>query len=155
MTNVGSIDDPSIEIEVYPGGTGVIRTTWGWYPVRNFEIAASAVRFQVDGIHEVPGNSVDQEILQRAAAILNSDAVWNRVDNRQCPASARTWSIYYAAEQATIDVTGAFHHRRPALELVREIVDERAPYLELKIRCIIWTAVLSGASAEVPVGTGG
>jgi hypothetical protein len=31
----------------------------------------------------------------------------------------------------------------------------RAPYLELKIRSIIWTAVLSGASAEVPVGTGG
>jgi hypothetical protein len=28
-------------------------------------------------------------------------------------------------EKATIDVTGAFHHRRPALQVVRAIVDER------------------------------
>jgi hypothetical protein len=29
-------------------------------------------------------------------------------------------------EKAEIEVTGGFHHRRPAGELVREIVDERA-----------------------------
>jgi hypothetical protein len=29
-------------------------------------------------------------------------------------------------ERATIEVTGAFHHRRPAMELVRQIVDERS-----------------------------
>ena len=34
-------------------------------------------------------------------------------------------SIYCADEQATIEVTGGFHHRRPALELVRVIVEER------------------------------
>jgi hypothetical protein len=28
-------------------------------------------------------------------------------------------------EKATIEVSGAFHHRRPALEVVRRIVDER------------------------------
>ena len=28
-------------------------------------------------------------------------------------------------EKAEIEVTGGFHHRRPAGELVREIVDER------------------------------
>jgi hypothetical protein len=28
-------------------------------------------------------------------------------------------------EKATIEVSGAFHHRRPALQVVREIVDER------------------------------
>ena len=28
--------------------------------------------------------------------------------------------------QASLDVTGGFHHRRPALEAVRGIVDERS-----------------------------
>ena len=58
--------------------------------------------------------------------MITSDAVWNRADNRKCPAGASTISIYCAEEQATIEVTGGFHHRRPALELVRVIVDERS-----------------------------
>jgi hypothetical protein len=29
-------------------------------------------------------------------------------------------------EKATIEVTGGFHHRRPALQVVRKIVEERA-----------------------------
>jgi hypothetical protein len=52
-------------------------------------------------------------------------AVWNRADDRKCPATATTWSIYCAVELAEVEVTGGFHHRRPAMELVREIVDER------------------------------
>jgi hypothetical protein len=72
------------------------------------------------------GNALDQKIVQKAGAILATEAVWNRTDNRECPASATTWSIYCALEKATFDVTGGFHHRRPALEIAREIVDERA-----------------------------
>ena len=40
-------------------------------------------------------------------------------------ATATTWSIYCAVERPQIEVAGGFHHRRPAGELVREIVDER------------------------------
>jgi hypothetical protein len=61
----------------------------------------------------------------RADALLSSDSVWNRADNRKCDAAARTWSIYCALERATREVTGGFHHRRPALEVVRVIVEER------------------------------
>jgi len=68
---------------------------------------------------------MDEKIVRRAAEILSNEKVWNRADNRECPATATTWSIYCGMERATIDVTGAFHHRRPALQLVREIVDER------------------------------
>ncbi|MGB8064254.1 MAG: hypothetical protein WCF26_20370 [Candidatus Sulfotelmatobacter sp.] len=71
-------------------------------------------------------NALDQQIVRKAAAILSTEAAWNRADNRECPTSATTWSIYCALEKATFDVTGGFHHRRPALEVVREIVDERA-----------------------------
>ncbi|HEY2382979.1 MAG TPA: hypothetical protein VGK48_17520 [Terriglobia bacterium] len=118
-----STDD--IEIEIYTGGTGVARTYVGWFPISGFSVSNSAIRFQLDGKQEVPPNAVDREILQRAATIITSDAVWNRADDRKCPATATTWSIYCAVERAQLDVVGAFHHRRPAGELVREIVEAR------------------------------
>jgi hypothetical protein len=117
--------DP-VEIEMYASGAGVIRTYRGWFPVTNFAMQGASPRFQIDLKDEVPPNDVDRQIIQRAAAFITSDAVWNRADNRKCPAGATTWSIYCAEEQATIEVTGGFHHRRPALELVRVIVEERS-----------------------------
>jgi hypothetical protein len=115
----------AVEAEVYKGGTGVIRTYAGWYPVSGFEIRDSVMRFRIDTVEEVPPSALDKKILERAATIITSDAVWNRADNRKCPATARTWSIYCAVEQAEVEVAGGFHHRRPAMELVRTIVDER------------------------------
>jgi len=123
----GSMADPDapIEIELYAGGAGVMRTEYGWFPVSAFDAGGSTLTFQVDAAHEVAPNALDREIVRRAAAILTNDAVWNRADNRKCAPNATTWSIYCAVERASIDLIGAFHHRRPATELVRQIVDER------------------------------
>jgi hypothetical protein len=118
-----SADD--IEIEIYTGGVGVARTYAGWFPLSGFSVSNGAIRFQLDGKLEVPPNRVDREILERAATIITSDEVWNRADDRKCPAAATTWSIYCAVERAQLDIVGAFHHRRPAGELVREIVEGR------------------------------
>jgi hypothetical protein len=119
-------DATPLELEIYAGGWGVLRTPFGWFSVAHFMADATAMRFDLDTSREIPPNAVDAEIIRRAAAILSSDAVWNRADNRQCSASAATWSIYCAMEKATIEVTGGFHHRRPALEAVREIVERRS-----------------------------
>jgi hypothetical protein len=116
----------AVEIEIYDGGTGVIRTYEGWFPVTGFSNTADTMHFQFDGKHEVPPNAVDREILERASTVITSEAVWNRADNRQCPANATTWSIYCAVERAMIEVTGGFNHRRPAGQLVRQIVDTRS-----------------------------
>jgi hypothetical protein len=115
-----------VEIEIYSGGAGVIRTYAGWFPVSGFTSGDSMLRFQFETAQEVPPNGLDREILLHAAAFIASDAVWNRADNRKCAPGATTWSIYCAEEQASIEVTGGFHHRRPAMELVRQIVDERS-----------------------------
>ena len=115
----------AVEVELYQGGTGVIRTYTGWYPVSGFEIRDSVMRFKIDVVKQVPPSALDKKILERAATIITSDAVWNRADNRKCPATATTWSIYCAVERAEIEIAGGFHHRRPAMELVRGIVDER------------------------------
>ena len=122
------LDDSTdaLEIEIYPGGTALVRTYRGWFPVFGFSARNGTLSFQIDLKQEVPPNDLDRQIIQRAAALIASDAVWNRADNRRCPAGATKWSIYCAEQQATIEVTGGFHHRRPALELVREIVEARS-----------------------------
>lgn len=118
-----SADD--VEIEIYAGGTGVARTYASWFPISRFSVSHGVIQFQLDGKQEVPPNAVDREILERAATIITSEAVWNRADDRKCPATATTWSIYCAVERAQLEVVGSFHHRRPAGELVREIVEAR------------------------------
>lgn len=120
-------DDPHspIELEIYAGGRGILRSNFVWYPVSNFS-ASPTLSFDIDASHEIAPGPLDEKILQRAAAILSTTAAWNRADNRRCPADATTWSIYCAMEKATVEVTGAFHHRRPAQEAVRVIVDERS-----------------------------
>jgi hypothetical protein len=115
----------SVEIEIYEGGNGVIRTYNGWFAVSGFSRRGSTMRFQIDTTKEIAPNALDREILVHAVKIISSDSAWNRADNRKCPATATKWSIYCAVEQAQIEVAGGFHHRRPAGELVREIVDER------------------------------
>jgi hypothetical protein len=118
-----STDD--VEIEIYNGGSGVARTYAGWFPISGFTVTNGTIQFQLGGKQEVPPNAVDREILERASTIISSDAVWNRADDRMCPITATTWSIYCAVERAQLDIVGAFHHRRPAGELVREIVETR------------------------------
>jgi hypothetical protein len=114
-----------VEIEVYAGGAGVIRTYNGWFAVSGFSRQGSSMQFKIDTMQQVAPNALDREILVQAAKIISTDAVWNRADNRKCPATATTWSIYCAVEKAQVDVTGGFHHRRPAGELLRQVVDDR------------------------------
>lgn len=114
-----------VEIEVYEAGNGIIRTYNGWFAVSGLSVRGSTIRFQIDTTKQIAPNALDREILVRAAKIISTDSAWNRADDRECPAAATKWSIYCAVEQAQIDVAGAFHHRRPAGELIREIVDER------------------------------
>ena len=116
----------SVEIEIYEGGAGVIRTYHGWFPVTAFTAEAATMHIQFDGKHEVPPNAVDKKILEYAATVITSEAVWNRADDRQCRPDATTWSIYCAVQRAMIEVTGGFNHRRPAGQLVRHIVDQRS-----------------------------
>ncbi len=115
----------AVEIEIYTGGVGAIRTYAGWFPVSGFIARDSMLRFQIDTAQQVPASALDREILVEATTIITADSVWNRADNRKCAPAATTWSIYCAVQRATIELTGGFHHRRPAMQLVRQIVEER------------------------------
>jgi hypothetical protein len=125
LKNAGDADYP-VEIEVYAHGSGVLRSEYGWFSVSRFSADNSTVKFQVDASHEVAPGTLDRAILKRANAMLKSADVWNRADDRKCAPTATSWSIYCAAERATVEITGGFHRRRPAMQLVRQIIDERS-----------------------------
>ena len=116
-----------IEIEVYSGGTGIFRPDGlNWLAVVNVVTGVEGLEFDLDPAKTVPPADLDAEIVTRAAAILASESVWDRADDRQCSPEDTTWSIYCAMTRATMEVTGGIHHRRPAMEVVRQIVDARS-----------------------------
>jgi len=74
-----------------------------------------------------PVTKADVKIVQRAREILDSPAKWNRADNRVCPATAKTFSLYCALEKATDEVSGNFEHRGAAMQEARFVIDDIAP----------------------------
>ncbi len=94
----GSTDD--VEIEIYAGGTGIARTYAGWFAVSGYAVHDSTLQFDIDTTKEIPPSALDLEILKRASTMITSEAAWNRADNRKCPATATTWSIYCAVERS-------------------------------------------------------
>lgn len=73
---------------------------------------------------EQPVAAADIEILDKAAALLADESRWNRKDTRQCPAEARTLSLFCALQAASIGVLGAYDHRRVALQEVRFAIED-------------------------------
>ena len=113
-----------LEFEFY-GKDGVLRTPGGWRPITLIDESATTLRFRVREDVEVAPSDLDRRIVERATAILTTEAVWDRADDRQCSADDKTWSIYCALHRATLEVSGGFHHRRPCLQIVRTILYER------------------------------
>jgi len=115
----------NLELEFH-GKDGVIRTPGGWRPMTLLSDAgATALRFRVTEDVQTKGNDLDQQIVRRASEILATQRDWDKADDRNCAPDDKTWSIYCALHRASVEVTGGFHHRRPCLQVAREILYER------------------------------
>jgi hypothetical protein len=73
-----------------------------------------------------PVTKADLRIVKRAREILEAPSKWNRADNRECPAQAKTFSLYCALQMATNEVSGKSEHRGAALQEARFVIDEIA-----------------------------
>ena len=73
-----------------------------------------------------PVTAEDVAILVRAQALLKSNSVWNRADERECKDDEAKGmrSLFCALQKASIDVLGSYDHRRVALQEVRFAVEE-------------------------------
>lgn len=128
MTDEGYPNAP-IQLQIYSGAAGILQTIYGWFPITGYRTTSSGFAFELDGVNEVPPNALDARVIGRAADILSSTAVWNRADDRNCAPKAATFSIYCAGEKAVEEITGGtglIDHRRPALEVIRGVVDDRS-----------------------------
>ena len=85
---------------------------------------AQPSKFGGDSDAHPPVSKADVRIVQEARKILNSPAQWNRADNRECPATEKTYSIYCALEKATEEVSRNFQHRGAAMQEARFVIDE-------------------------------
>jgi hypothetical protein len=72
----------------------------------------------------LPPTQDDIRIIERAMALLPDEKVWDREDNRTCPANPQKWSLFCALQQAAQEVFAGVHYRQPALQMVREVLNE-------------------------------
>jgi hypothetical protein len=87
-------------------------------------ISAQEPKFSGPSDAKPPVSDADIRIVRRAREILNSPATWNRSDNRECPVSQKTYSLYCALEKATEEVSKKFEHRGASMQEARFAIDE-------------------------------
>ncbi len=120
----------------WPGGAECAlerQAPWVWRgPCASSEAAPRALAIGMETIpdfgQDLAVSEVDVAILDRAAEILTDETVWNRNDERVCEDDSREgrWSLFCALHKASLDVTGQYLHRRPALRVVRQVIFESA-----------------------------
>jgi hypothetical protein len=115
-----------VEIERYQAGPEFARTAFGWFEITNWSHNEKEITFSMHPDRHVRPSDLDFSIIERAKNILSSVEVWNKEDNRKCPKGAKSWSIYCAMIRASVEVAGGSHHRRPALQVLRKIVQKRS-----------------------------
>jgi hypothetical protein len=87
-------------------------------------VQSAAAQSTDDSQSHPPVSKSDVAIVQKARQILDSPQKWNRADNRNCPQTETTFSLYCALETATFDITGDFAHRGAAMQEARFVIDD-------------------------------
>jgi len=81
---------------------------------------------RAQGVVEAP-EETDRLVLVRTTELLADEARWDRSEERDCELDATTLTLYCALRQASFDVYGGFRHRRPALQVVRVMIEQHRP----------------------------
>jgi hypothetical protein len=106
------------------GANGVAKTPFGWFSLQAARLEGATPTLTILSHRQLPPTTDDIRIIQRALALVSNATVWNREDNRVCPASPQKWSVFCALTQATVEIAGGVHYRQPALQMVREDLNE-------------------------------
>ncbi len=111
-------------IEGRSGLPGVAKTPFGWFALKQSRRDGDALKLTLAVDKQLPPNKDDVKIIQRALALLPDAKVWNKADDRKCPPNPQKWSVFCALMQATEEISGGVHYRQPALQAVREVLNE-------------------------------
>ncbi len=116
-------EDPTRFEVVSAGGSNVGRTPFGWFNIIEMKETAAALSIRMNAERQVRPTAADIAIISRAIALLPNESVWNKNDNRQCPAGQSKISMFCALAQATTEISGGIHYRQPAAQAVREALN--------------------------------
>lgn len=80
-----------------------------------------------NGNRDLLFDSVDVQILKRADAILSTESIWSKEDDRKCQddIDANKYSLFCALYKASLDVVGEYDHRKSGLQQVRWLIQEQ------------------------------
>jgi hypothetical protein len=106
------------------GKPGVAKTPYGWFALTEAKAESEDLKLTIVANRQLPPTEDDVRIIQRAIALIPSKEVWNKEDNRQCPPGQAKISLFCAMMQATIEISGGVHYRQPAMQAVREVLNE-------------------------------
>jgi hypothetical protein len=121
MEGVKPEDPTRMELVPDEQGTGsVARLPYGWFAVDTLQADDKAVLLRVNASRQMRPTAADLKIIDRALALMPSTEVWNKADNRECPAGQSRISLFCAMMNATTEVSGGVHYRQPAMQAVRE-----------------------------------
>jgi hypothetical protein len=116
-------EDPT-RFELTSGSGGVAKLPYGWFAVQSVREQAGSMTINLAPGKQVPPTANDIKILQRATQLIPSVAAWNKNDDRNCSPNPQKLSLFCALMQATTEVSGGIHYRQPALQAVREVLNE-------------------------------
>ncbi len=122
-TMVGVQPEDPTRLEVVPNKNAsgsIARMPYGWFRVMQFEQNEQRVKLAVNASSQVRPDADDIAIINRAKNLLANESIWNKEDNRQCPAGQSKLSLFCALTQATTEISGGVHYRQPAMQAVRE-----------------------------------
>jgi hypothetical protein len=111
-------------IEGRNGTPGIAKTPFGWFALPNLTLDGDKLALTIAADKQLPPTKDDIRIIQRSLELVADEKVWNRNDDRNCPPPPQKWSVYCALLQATQEVSGGVHYRQPALQSVREVLNE-------------------------------
>ncbi len=111
-------------VDARDGRVGVAKTPFGWFEVTQIRADGDTLTVVAAADRQLPPTEDDRRIIRRTIELLPSTARWNKADNRQCLAAADTLSLFCALMQATTEVSGGVHYRQPAMQAVREVLNE-------------------------------
>lgn len=109
------------------GGGSAGRTPFGWFPVTEINESGGKLQVRMSAGRQLRPTADDVAIISRAIALLPNSAVWNKNDNRECPAGQAKLSLFCALTQATTEISGGVHYRQPAMQAVREVLNTVDP----------------------------
>ena len=124
----GEANSSDIEVEASLNGDGIVRTLLGWFSVSSISFSDDEARlsFRIDTREPITADAMDVAILQQTKMLLVDASKWDRHDDRQCNPKKPVLSLYCGLIEASRMKSGGVHHRRPALQIVRALVDLRS-----------------------------